>query len=104
MAWDLLQFDGCSVPTALRLFIPLETPEQRAMCVAHDVAYHAGGTRRERAIADAALLLGLLNTGMDVDLAEQYHVAVRVCGKAHWGDGTYTDEPEPAPPTIVEGP
>lgn len=85
--------DGCSVPAALRFFIPKETPAQAAVCNAHDDAYGAGGTRRDRALADARLLLGLLDTGMDVDLAHKYHVAVRVCGKSHWAGSGYTDDP-----------
>ncbi len=90
--------DGCSVPKALRIVIQQETPAQIAVCNAHDDAYDAGGTRRDRAIADARLLLGLLETGMDVDRAEQYHVAVRVAGKPHWKGGHYTDEtPDTAP-------
>lgn len=82
----------CSVPKALRLIIPHETPEQTAVCVSHDLAYNNGGTRRQRAIADAKLLLGLLEIGMDVDLAQQYYIAVRVGGKPHWRDGRYVDE------------
>ena len=31
---------------------------------------------------------------MDADLAQQYYLAVRLAGKAHWRDGRYTDEPE----------
>ena len=84
--------DGCSVPKALRLVVPMETPEQTAVCNEHDLAYNNGGTRRQRAVADAKLLLGLLVTGMDVDRAEEYHLAVRVGGKPHWRDGVYTDE------------
>ena len=87
-----LVLDGCSVPAALRLFIPHETPEQIAVCTSHDLAYNNGGTRRQRAVADAHLLLGLLETGMDVDLAERYHIAVRIGGKAHWRDGTYVED------------
>lgn len=82
----------CSVPKALRLIIPHETPEQVAVCVSHDLAYNNGGTKRQRAIADAKLLLGLLETGMGVDLAQQYYIAVRVGGKPHWRDGRYVDE------------
>lgn len=85
-------WDGCSVPRALRLIIPLETPEQRAICNTHDLWYQNGGTKRQRALADAHLLIGLLQTGMDVDLAEKYHLAVRAGGKAHWRDGAYVDE------------
>lgn len=96
--------DGCSVPRALRLVIPHETPEQTAVCVAHDFAYDAGGARRARAIADARLLLGLLETGMDVDLAERYHTAVRIFGKSHWRGAVYTDEPLIAPLTRQEAP
>jgi hypothetical protein len=84
--------DGCSVPHALRLIIPRETPEQIAVCNTHDMAYINGGTKRQRAVADAHLLLGLLETGMDVELAEHYHLAVRMGGKPHWRDGAYIDE------------
>ncbi len=80
------------MPKALRFLIPQETPEQTAVCNDHDLAYNNGGTARQRAVADATLLLGLLTTGMDVDLAHKYHVAVRVCGKAHWRNGRYIDE------------
>ena len=86
------KWDGCSVPRALRLLIPHETAEQREVCHTHDMWYNNGGTRRQRAIADAHLLLGLLETGMSVDLAHQYHTAVRVMGKVHWRDGSYVDE------------
>lgn len=82
----------CTVPRALRLLIPHETPEQLAVCVGHDMAYNNGGSKRQRAMADAKLLLGLLETGMDVDQAEEYHLAVRAGGKSHWRDGRYTDE------------
>jgi hypothetical protein len=101
------QPDGCSVPKALRLVIPMETPAQIAVCNAHDVAYIGGGTRRDRAIADAKFLLGLLQTGMNVDLAEKYHVAVRIGGKPHWNGG-YTDEPDVVPrgydPALTQSP
>lgn len=95
--FDPATSDGCSVPTALRLLIPQETAGQRAMCVCHDEAYYYGGTRRERAITDAKLLLGLLQQGMDVDRAHRYHAGVRIFGKSHWADGRYTDDP-PDPP------
>lgn len=87
--------DGCSVPKALRIFIPHETQAQTDVCVAHDLAYGKGGTRRDRAIADARLLCGLLMTGMDVDLAERYHTCVRLFGKDHWLGGLYTDDLPP---------
>jgi len=80
------------VPKALRIFIPKETQAQTDVCVAHDLAYSEGGTRRDRAVADARLLLGLLETNMDVDLAERYHTAVRLFGKDHWFGGLYTDD------------
>jgi len=91
--------DGCTVPKALRLVIPQETPAQVLACVEHDAAYYEGGTRRMRAVADAHLLLGLLENGMDVDLAERYHTAVRIFGKPHWdnGGGRYSDEPPEDP-------
>jgi hypothetical protein len=83
---------ACTVPKALRLIIPQETPEQIAVCVGHDMAYNNGGSRRQRAMADAKLLLGLLETGMDVEQAERYHTTVRMFGKPHWSDGRYIDE------------
>ena len=86
------EWDGCSVPRALRLIIPHETPEQREICNTHDLWYNNGGSKRQRALADAHLLIGLLETGMDVDLAEEYHMAVRVGGKPHWRNGHYIDE------------
>ena len=85
----------CSVPRALRLLVPAETPAEQAVCQAHDEAYAAGGTRRDRALADARFLLGLLEQGMEVDRAHRYHVAVRMFGHAPWGP--YTEAP--APPT-----
>jgi hypothetical protein len=89
--------NGCSVPRALRLFIPQETPEQTAVCNTHDLMYRNGGTERQRALADAHLLIGLLETGMDVDRAEEYHLAVRWGGKPHWRDGHYIDEDQAIP-------
>ena len=88
MSFDLV----CSVPRALRLVIPQETAEQVAVCVTHDLAYRNGGSKRQRAVADAKLLLGLLETGMNADLAQQYYLAVRLGGKPHWRDGVYTDD------------
>lgn len=82
----------CTVPRALHLFIPKETPEQIEVCVGHDMAYNNGGSRRQRAMADARFLLGLLETGMEPNLAESYYLAVRAGGKSHWRDGKYTDE------------
>jgi hypothetical protein len=87
----------CTVPKALRLVIPVETPEQIAVCVGHDMAYNNGGTRRQRALADAKFLIGLLETGMDPDLAESYYVTVRAFGLSHWRDQRYVDEDTPAP-------
>ncbi len=82
----------CTVPRALRLVIPVETPEQLAVCQGHDLAYNNGGSKRQRAVADAKLLLGLLETGINEELAEGYYLAVRAGGKSHWRDGRYTDE------------
>ncbi len=76
--------DGCSVPKWLRLVIPMETPEQIAVCREHDKAYYFGGTERDRAIADAKLLLGLLEAGMPLERAEEYHDAVRMFGAPHF--------------------
>lgn len=87
----------CTVPKALRLVIPQETAEQVAVCVTHDLAYNNGGSKRQRAVADAQLLLGLLKTGMNVELAEYYYHAVRIGGLPHWRDGRYTDDPADLP-------
>lgn len=65
--------------------IPEETPAQQAVCKRHDEAYEKGGTDRDRAIADAEFLRGLLRTGMDVYLAEKYHTAVRIMGGFYFG-------------------
>ena len=93
---------GCSVPALLRFFIPMETEAQRANCITHDLWYTNGGTRRQRALADARFLLGLLETGMDVELAERYHTSVRLFGKPHWGpDGRYIDDPPGDAPLVL---
>jgi hypothetical protein len=102
--------DGCSVPKAFRLFVPAETDEQIAICIEHDRAYYCelwpvGGTRRDRAIADAKALLGWLEAGMNPDLAERYYRFVRDFGKPYWnnGGGRYSDEPpEPDPADVME--
>lgn len=92
--FDPATSDGCSVPKALRLVIPVETPAQRRVCVAHDGAYYAGGTRQQRVIADAHLLVGLLEADMEYELAEKYWAGVRLGGRSHWGpDGCHTDDP-----------
>lgn len=99
-----MDYGPCSVPRALRLIFPKETPAQQAICEAHDAAYTLGGTRRDRAVADARLLLGMLVTDMDIDRAHAYHSALRVLGKSHWPGGRYTDEPPDAPPVSTEAP
>ena len=75
----------CSVPSWLRVLIHEETPAQQRCCAAHDAAYGRGGDEQARAIADARLLLGLLEAGMDWPLAEKYYNAVRLDGESHWG-------------------
>lgn len=90
--FDPNESDGCSVPQLLRMRFPSEPDEQRDCCISHDAAYYHGGSRRDRAIADAELLLGLLRTGMPTDIAEQYHTAVRMFGKPHWCDGRTGDD------------
>ena len=82
--WDDSMSDGCSVPRWLRFAIPLETPEEQAVCRTHDRAYYYGGTARERAIADATFLLGLLASSMEVSAAERYYQAVRLFGGPEW--------------------
>lgn len=82
----------CSVPRALRLVISDESPEQQAACAAHDAAYERGGTVRDRALADARFLVGLLDAGMAVDRAHNYYAAVRAYGVPHWAGG-YSDDP-----------
>lgn len=78
--------NGCSVPHFLRILIPPETVAQSEVCNAHDIAYAKGGDRRARAVADAKLLLGLLECDMDVDLAHHYHTAVRIFGGSRFAD------------------
>jgi len=107
--WDPALSDGCSVPKLLRLVVPMETPSQVAVCVEHDRAYYLGGSSRDRAIADATLLLGLLHAGMMIESAERYWMAVRAGGKAHWNDGEgvmgrYSDEVPLPPVSSVESP
>jgi hypothetical protein len=80
----------CSVPRFLRLVIPYETEAQQAVCAAHDAAYAKGGSRLDRACADARFLLGLLETGMECDRAENYFWQVRFHGHTYWTGG---DEP-----------
>lgn len=93
--------DGCSVPWWLRLLVGEDTTAETVACNAHDLEYLRGGTRKDRAIADAELLLGWLLAGMDPDRANRHYTAVRLFGKRHWGDGTYTDDP-PAAPAATE--
>jgi hypothetical protein len=104
--WDPSMSDGCSVPRLFRVFAPLEDAANLEVCLEHDRAYYYGGTRRERAIADAKMLLGHLERGMDVDEAHRRHAVVRMVGKAHFGDGRYTDDPsaEPAVEVSAEAP
>jgi hypothetical protein len=94
----------CSVPRALRLIVEWETPEQQLICAEHDEEYKRGGTRQERAVSDAKFLLRQLTQGhMDSETAGRYYTAIRMFGKAHWGDGTYTDDPPgtmPAQPRV----
>jgi hypothetical protein len=74
----------CSVPPWLRFIVKEETPAQQLICQEHDDDYGRGGSERDRAIADAKLLLGLLRAGMPWHLAEMYWKEVRDVGRSHW--------------------
>jgi len=89
----------CSVPGWLRGIIPFETPDQQAVCQAHDECYSAGGTRIDRLWADLQFCQGLLVAGMSADMAEKYLWGVRLYGGSHWKD---KDSPGclPPPPPI----
>jgi hypothetical protein len=94
----------CSVPKALRFILPYESALVQLVCKEHDDKYAFGGTRRQRAIADAMFLVGLL--GVDefpVDRAHQYHQAVRIFGYPYWHGG-YTDAPPESVPDYPEAP
>jgi hypothetical protein len=104
--WEPSLSDGCSVPKALRFWAPIEGPADLAVCLEHDRAYYYGGTEREKAIADAELLLGHLRNGhMSVAECHRRHTAVRMAGKSHWGEyGVFTDEPAVPLPGPIEAP
>ena len=77
--WESSMSDGCSVPSLLRPFFPL-TPEQRQACVRHDEKYYYGGTKADRLIADATLMIEWVLADMDVVQAEHGFQAVRAGG------------------------
>lgn len=77
--WRDEMSDGCSIPTHLARFIDM-SPEMRACCVRHDKKYYYGGTVKDRFIADVEFLLDLLKSGIDMHVAEQMYIAVRLHG------------------------
>ena len=105
--WSDAMSDGCSVPKWLRLVVPLETPEQIAVCRRHDASYYYGGSKVDRALADGEFFIGLVKSGMEPDQARRYFDAVRnYGGPAHripgvsWAFGgerfCYGEKAEPA--------
>jgi hypothetical protein len=77
----------CSVPSWLRAWLPVETPEQQEACSYHDEAYSEGGGRRQRLLADLILAIDLLHADMEPDLVEKYFWGVRMYGSGHWTGG-----------------
>ena len=88
----------CSVPRWLRDIIKEETPLQQEACQNHDEDYGRGGSAQDRAIADAKLLLGMLQAEMQYFMAEAYWRAVRDFGDSHWahvGPWDWKETPQP---------
>lgn len=82
--WDPAWSDGCSVPAWLKPLFP-ETPAVRACCERHDGKYYKGGTKKQRLLADIALLVEWLDTGdVTVEQAEAGFNAVRAGGGPEW--------------------
>lgn len=78
--WNDAMSDGCSVPEWLRTVLPIEKPEEIAVCRVHDHAYYLGGSEKDREVADAQFYMGLLQVGMNQYKASMYHAAVRLFG------------------------
>lgn len=85
---------GCATDAHIRPFtsdgcsdFPDGTPSNKtlwlACCVAHDRAYWAGGTARERAQADAVLRACVANVG-EPQIAALMLAGVRVGGSPYW--------------------
>jgi hypothetical protein len=83
------QSDGCTMSPDLNF---------KDCCIEHDRAYHAGGTRLERAEADRIFARCIVARGHSVFLALLYWMGVRLFGgpwyppilfwkKARWGYG-----------------
>lgn len=53
-------------------------------CLEHDLAYGAGGTERDRFIADAELLRDLALWGVPEPIAVVYYLGVRLFGWCCW--------------------
>jgi len=77
--WDKSRSDGCSIPALLRPLFPV-TEEQRQACVRHDEAYYYGGTREDRLIADATLMIEWVRAGMTAEQAQSGFEAIRLGG------------------------
>jgi hypothetical protein len=77
--WNPATSDGCSIPALLKPFFHI-TPEQRKACVRHDRAYYYGGTKEDRLIADATLMIEWLRAGMTEEQAQSGFEAIRLGG------------------------
>jgi len=81
--WDPATSDGCSIPSLLVSVFPI-TPEQRKACERHDEKYYYGGTREDRLIADATLLIEWVKAGMLAEQALSGFEAIRYGGGPEW--------------------
>ncbi len=82
--------NACSLPPWLSWIFDaaLASPAVQRACREHDVAYRRGGSERDRALADARLLVKLLRTTL-WEWAEAWYLAVRQYGGSHWGGGAW---------------
>jgi hypothetical protein len=87
----------CSVPAWLRPLVPEEHELFKACCRRHDGKYEAGGTERERLIADVEFLLDMLQAGISESWAFAYFYAVRHAGASHWANKEPCRLPDLAP-------
>lgn len=79
-------------------------PQARACCLAHDAAYDAGGTDRDRLLGDVGFFLCLLRLDdMPMGVAEQAYNAVRIFGGLYFSGGG-DETPVPPPRQIVQAP
>lgn len=80
----LFTSDGCSggMSWAWRLIVG-KAPPWEGLCVKHDRAYWAGGSRRQRREADAALMAGVIQAGYPL-IARAMYASVRIGGCPWW--------------------